>query len=439
MRFRTSASLLVACLWSALCPGASASADVLAGDVIDKTNWEKIEGMVPEPVLNYVKKGDLTIRVGDLAYDPAEYLTSYEKQSLQYLEANRGKYDVNEEDVIVEIQSGKPPDFIEGLPFPEIDPDDPQAGAKVLYNQRYQSYAQGPTAMPYQFRWIGRGGFERSIEGQIKGFPMDGYAPRKASGNKENVERYGILQVMAPFDIAGTNMLLWRYRDTRPDSTFGYIPAIRRVRRLSPANRSDSYIGSDLCVDDAWLYDGKLSSFKWKLLRKQDGLLPFTSREVQPLIKESDRCVTSEGIPCFEINYERKDAQTAPWFPSEKTPLVWVKRPVYVVEGRAKDPYYNYGSQVFWIDAENPLNFVFKVIFDRADEYWKNVWLVWGAVGTEDGSVRTMLPSYMLAVDDRTDHATQLQGFCKDYIYKVFDGLQKEKDYSLAGFQRLCK
>ena len=436
MRFRTIASLVLACLWSTMCPGVSASAEVVAGDVIDKTNWEKIEGMVPEPVLNYVKKGDLTIRVDDLAYDPAEYRHS---TCTQNIESNRGKYDVDEEDVIVEVQSGTPPDFIEGIPFPEIDPNDPKAGTKILYNQRYQNYAQGSQAYPYQFRWVGRGGFERSIEGAYRGFPMDGYPPRKGSGNKENIERYGILQVLAPFDIAGTNLLTWRYRDRRLDSTFGYIPAIRRVRRLSPANRSDAYIGSDLCADDAWVYDGKISFIKWKLLRKQEGLLPFPFKEVKPLIKESKVCVTSEAIPSYEMGYERKDAQTAPWFPSEKTPFVWAKRPVYVVEGRAKDPYYNYGRQIYWLDAGNNLLIVFKVIYDRADEYWKNVWMVWGALSTEDGNITTHLPSYMLCVDDRTEHATQLQGFCNDYIYRLFDSVQKERDYSLAGFQRLCK
>ena len=436
MKFRTIASLVLACLWSTMCPGASASAEVLAGDVIDKTNWEKIEGMVPEPILNYVKKGDLTIRVDDLAYDPAEHrLSSY----TQNIESNRGKYDVNEEDVIVEVQSGKPPDLVVGPPFPEIDPDDPKAGTKILYNHRYQFYAQGPSAMPYQFRWIGRRGLERVIEGGINNFPMDGYATRKGSGNKENVERYALLQVLAPFDIAGTNILTWRYRDTRLDSTFGYIPAIRRVRRLSPANRSDAYIGSDFCLDDPWIYDGKLSSFEWKLLRKQEGLVPYAFKEVQPLIKESNRCVTSEATPSYEMGYERKDAQTAPWFPSDKTPFVWVKRPVYVLEGRSKDPYYNYGKQIFWMDAGNNQIFVFKVIYDRADEYWKNVLLVFGAVGTEDGSVRTHIPSYLLGIDDRTDHATQVQGFCKDYIITLHDSRQKEKDYSLAGFQRLCK
>ena len=72
----------------------------------------------------------------------------------------------------------------------------------------------------------------------------------------------------------GTNILLWRYRDERMDSTFAYVPAIRRVRRMSPANRSDAFLGSDFCVDDAWGYGGKINAFTWKVIKKTDQLLP---------------------------------------------------------------------------------------------------------------------------------------------------------------------
>ncbi len=89
--------------------------------------------------------------------------------------------------------------------------------------------------------------------------------------------------------------------------------------------------------------------------------------------KEGELCTTTTRTPSCEMNYERKDAQTAPWFPSEKNKLVWAKRPVYVVELTAKDPYYNYGKQQIWVDAENSIVVVLKVIYDRADQYWKSI------------------------------------------------------------------
>jgi len=45
--------------------------------------------------------------------------------------------------------------------------------------------------------------------------------------------------------------------------------------------------------------------------------------------------------------------------------MIWVKRPVYIVEGFPKDPYYSYGKQLFYVDREN-FAMYYKVIFDRA-------------------------------------------------------------------------
>jgi hypothetical protein len=405
--------------------------------VIDKTNWEKIGGMVPEQILNYVKKGDLTIRVDDLDFDPREYMSPYDKQ---HLEPNRGKYDLNEEGIIIDVQSGKPPGFIEGIPFPEIDSNDPKAGSKIVFNNFYHSYTQGNIDWPTRIRWVGRGGQERQVDMSFKQFPMDGLPSKKEYTNKENVERYTILQITAPFDIAGTNILLWRYRDTRPDSTFAYIPAIRRVRRMSPANRSDSYVGSDLCVDDAWTFDGKVSSFTWKLLGKQEGLLPYVYKTVQPLSKEGEVWTTTQRSPRIEMNFETKDAKDAPWFPSEKNPLIWAKRPLYVLELTAKDPYYNYGKMQLWVDAGNCHVTVWKVIYDRAGAYWKNVWLVFAGYASEDKSMTLMIPNFMLVVDDRTDHATMIHVRGPEGLpQRFYDTMQKEGDYSLAGFQQLAK
>src|SRR3990172_9519062 len=59
--------------------------------------------------------------------------------------------------------------------------------------------------------------------------------------------------------------------DTR-DSVWAFIPALRRVRAVSPANRSDGYLGSDISGDDGFAFDGKPQDFTWKLIGQRDGL-----------------------------------------------------------------------------------------------------------------------------------------------------------------------
>ncbi|MEW6443649.1 MAG: hypothetical protein AB1640_22130 [bacterium] len=81
-------------------PGASA--EVSPGNVIDRANWQKAEGLLPEPVLNWIKQGDV-LQVGKLSYDPGEYLPP---ACLESLTTNIGKYDIDENGLIVDVNTG---------------------------------------------------------------------------------------------------------------------------------------------------------------------------------------------------------------------------------------------------------------------------------------------------------------------------------------------
>ena len=136
-------------------------ADVEPGDVIDRTNWEKVQGLVPDNVVDWLKRGDYVMEIVELNYDPNDYLPPVVKRSM---EANKGRYDVDENDMMVDVKTGKLPEFIEGIPFPQIDPNDPKAGTKVMYNKFYHTYALGNVNYPFSARWIGRNsGFEREV------------------------------------------------------------------------------------------------------------------------------------------------------------------------------------------------------------------------------------------------------------------------------------
>ena len=54
------------------------------------------------------------------------------------------------------------------------------------------------------------------------------------------------------------------------DSTWAYVPALRRVRATSPANRSDGFLGSDESQDDGQFFDGKVEDFDVEA-RRTDG------------------------------------------------------------------------------------------------------------------------------------------------------------------------
>ena len=428
---RTLGIALISC-WALTLLGTTAWADVVPGDVIDKSNWQKIEGLVPEPLLNWIKQGD-SIKIGELKYNPAEFSPP---ASLDSLTANVGKYDVNEDDIIVDVKTGKLPEFIVGLPFPKIDLDDPKAGQKIMFNKYYYQYSFGNTRAPFRLEWVGRKrGFEREIKAEFCMFVLDSHPAAKKEPKPDNELMLSFARVLYPFDIQGTNVLTWRYRDEREDNTFVYIPAIRRLRRMSPAHRSDSYLGSDMCADDNWGYAGKVGAFDWKVVRKEEKLLPFDEGDpIRLFLNDDGEWETISENRKLVLGYETKGYQGAPWFPIN---VVYVKRPTYVLEIRAKDSYYNYGTQYLWVDADVYMP-TYKVIHDRAGDYWKCGMTVMLALSSGDGKMRMVAPAAQLAVDDRSQHASI--GITTDAENTSFFGAVLERnDFSLGGFQKMCK
>ncbi len=415
-------------------PASTVSADVAPGDVIDKSNWQKIEGLVPEPVLNWVKQGD-SIKVGELKYNPAEFYPFF---ALDSLTVNVGKYGVNADDIIVDAQAGKLPEFIVGLPFPKIDLDDPKAGQKIMFNKYYYQYSFGNTRSSFRLEWIGRTrGFERAIRAEQLMFVLDGHPAAKKEKGPDNELVLTSARVVHPPDVSGTNVLTWRYRDERPDYSHVYMPAIRRLRRMSTSNRSDAFLGSDMCTDDNWGYAGKVGAFDWKVLRKEETLLPFgEGAPVRLFLNDEGEWESDPGDRQIVLGYEKEGYQGAPWF---RTNAIFVKRPTYVLECRARDRYYNYGTQYLWVDADFYMP-VYKVIHDRAGDYWKCVMTFMVALSSEDGKVRMIAPSGQMAVDDRAQHASVgVAGGSEEGESAAFSAVMDRNDFSLAGFLKLCK
>lgn len=409
------------------------TADVTPGDVVDSTNWQNVQDLLPDSVLNWVKKGDLVLSIGKLNYDPNDYWT---EAALGSLEGNKGKYEVSEKGLIVEAATGQTPQHLIGIPFPEVDVKHPRAAYKVMYNRMCYGYTLGNSYYPMRAIWVGRAGYEREVQAAFWTYPMIGHPSTKKEDNSDLIEKFSIVQVVAPYDIAGTNVLTWRYLDDRQDMTYTFVPAIRRVRRMSPANRSDAYLGTDLCVDDGYGYDGKIGAVDWMPVKQREALVPFLDENPQPLeLNKKGEVLSTGAIKDIVYGYQAKNWKGAPWAP---TNVLWVKRDVLVLEFKPKDPYYNYGTQYLWADAKVPFLVYYKVITDRANEDWKTIALCLSGLELPDKKVRFLQGQMYMTVDDRSDHATILSGVTPDLI-AVYNAIQDRNTYSLAGFQNLCK
>lgn len=77
---------------------------------------------------------------------------------------------------------------------------------------------------------------------------------RKNEGDNQR----SVLFFTAPANVRGTAFLVWDYaKDQGDDDQWLYLPAARKVRRISAADRGDYFLGTDFSYDDIKL-DGKL-------------------------------------------------------------------------------------------------------------------------------------------------------------------------------------
>lgn len=406
---------------------------VVPGDVIDATTWAKAVGLVPDEIIGWIQKGEFVLEVGDLQYSPSDCLPPY---ALQAREDNKGRYTVDENDFIVEKDTGTPVQRLIGHPFPEVDLGDPKACQKIVYNCFYTVHANGDFIAYLNTDYIRKSGYERSTKGEMRNLAMVGNPDAVKRENPDNLEKYTLFVAKSPYDIAGAAIMTWRYLDPRKqDNTFAYVPAIRRVRRMSAGNRSDAMFGSDAAVDDAGGFDGKVTSMEWKLLGRQEALIPFASVRLARLVKSREGGWRSPGdVSVMVYGYQKDGWNGASWAPVN---WVWVKKPVVILEAKAKDPYYNYGIQRLWVQTET-WGVAYKTIYDKAGKYWKTFLAQPRYFESEDGAFRMAHAGDQVVIDERSNHATVFRGPMPTDVWKYFVEMDVN-DFSLAGFQKFCK
>jgi len=391
---------------------------VKEGEVYTSSNVDKIKEFLPSSVYSWVKKDEWQIKIGALKYDIGPDWGHMGKWSKN----NSGKYTIGENSEIIEVATGKFPTKMDGLTFPveEIDFSDKEgAPIRLLHNKNSFLWGGGNALGDFVMEWVGGNGYERHVRGQVTLFHF--LQEHNHIPNPNNFKTVQTTVFMEPYDIKGTAQLSWKFLDGQPDRSFAYIPVIRRVKRVSAANRSEPNIGADFCLDDGMGFDGYIGSMKWKLIGEQDYLCPMMKDVPERLIyykKFSDGTWRSvHDAESLKVGYSDPDWKGAPWAILN---AVWVPRSAWVIEFYPKDRYYNYGKQILYIDkrVRSP---VFKIVYNRAGQYWKTVLVMYNCLVGRDKLVGIMSTMYM-AVDDKKHHASMT----------IMDGKYEGKKFELV-------
>jgi len=245
--------------------------------------------------------------------------------------------------------------YTAGIPFTNVDPDDPNCGWKLAWDHFYANPIMANS-------WIAVGDvkiydakrgeidhFEamsaKSIfEGRTIGEPRIGTADDHA--------RY-LLVITKPYDIAGIGVFTKQYNNGKLDDGWAYVKALRRVRRIAGGKSwMDPQPKMDLLNDDNQGVLGYPGWFKsWQCKGKRHILAVTTA-------------------PDPNIPYTFADAVKEDEFPHwNPKGLIWEPREVYVVEGVPPDEH-PYSKKVMYMDTKYPF-YYHGEMYDRKGEFWR--------------------------------------------------------------------
>lgn len=375
----------------------SAWAELKSGEVLSQENWQEAKGLLPDAVLHRFQDGSYQAKVITLP-STLGWGSKFKSAS----EANAGKFSIDAADSLIGNTTNTYPAFLYGYPFPQIDPKDPQAAAKVIYNFLYTLMQADDADRLSNLYWVTPSALERRAEfqGQLLFYGSRFSGP---IANPDAALRKGIIAGFAPPEIFGVVTLEWVYLDPqRWNSLWAYVPELRRVRLVAAANGSDSLFGSDLAHDDPYLFSGKVQYFTWKLVSVREALVPYTLPNPKLLRRADKGYLLEHSQDPLVMGWEKEGWKGKAWWPASYS---LVKRPVWVIEATAKDPQYAYSRQVLWIDRELYIAY-YKEAYERSGQLWRMLLNSVSVAQTPAGDFSLAQPDFTLSVDEQHNHAT---------------------------------
>jgi hypothetical protein len=356
---------------------------VQPGDTITKANADKVKDLVSPGVYWCVQHG-WPMKISETQPIPLRkaFTEATEKYSAQVKLTPDGLGLLN---------------YVAGRPFPTIDVNDKFAPVKIMHNFSMQVTIDDLDLHNFDAD-TGPISDDRPLQVE-RHFLIDHFRrlsyigrlyvdPKPEIPNKEGFHYKETLHpLIEPFDLKGVGFTYYRYIDpAKQDDSWLYLPSLRRVRRLSTAQRSDALFGQDTDQDSYGGYAGQIAWMDWKLLGQKEALAAFHTS-------------------AFPVKWA--DGATDWAFDGE-----WEKRQVYVVEGASKLPQYAYSKRVLYVDKD-----VFAIpysdMYDRGGQLWK-VWVndfshkkeAYPGAALKYDEVTPFIPAIVM-VDMQLEHATK--------------------------------
>ena len=253
--------------------------------------------------------------------------------------------------------------YVAGLPFPSLSDDDPDLAVKLMFNYENRILVddldirnfdcdtgslRSDRGMRVERHFV-LGHFRRLYHvGRLY------HEPKPAWPTPDGIRyRESLHPIIEPFDLKGVGLSYNRYLDPgRQDDSWLYYPLLKRVRRLSTAQRSEALFGQDTDLDSYAGWAGSVAWMDWSLLGRKKLLAPMHTRHFP------GRRATGTADFIFDDTWELRD--------------------LWIIEGRSRLPGYAYSRRIVYLDQQS---FVipYAEMYDHEEQLWKawfNQWKI---------------------------------------------------------------
>ena len=297
------------------------AASIKPGDSITPDNAALVTDLVSPGNFILVKQGmHMMIVASERLEWPPPYKAATEKYAAQTTLNSKGEV----------------ANYVAGLPFPLLDPNDPQAAAKVMWNFSFRpQYSDDVDIRNVEVASFRPGG---SLSGPVEHFTIGHFAfynnmgrtevapmPTDPEANGAGIRyRFGAFPFLEPAELRGYGLIRLRNKDPGvDDNAWFYQPGTRLTRRVRADELSDAmgpndavnhYSGTyanNLDPDSYFGFSAKIENYDYKLI----GLKPMLA------------VVHAENSPAKPCQFDNNRTVC---------PENWEMRQLYAIEATAK-------------------------------------------------------------------------------------------------------
>ncbi len=322
------------------------------GTLLDPSSIDDHDDALDDAMAELVRNGLFTITVGETTSFPSA------KRYVQMTQDNRDSTSLGDEPGILN-------GYVAGRPF-LVPPsfDDPRAGEKIAWNIRY-THAPDSGLLPlfiWKYRDMASGKLERTIKMEAANLRfkhrLDETSGPELPNNPSNIHYAMHLNVLAPYDIRDTQLLIQRPENDRErERAWMYHSSQRRVRRLATGQTTDAFLGSDIMIEDFLGYNGRIMDMKWTYKGTVNKLMAYFNHNDMELVDEVEQ---KDGFRF--IGFHGKGQ----CFPN----VTWQMRKAYILEAEPIDKRHPLSKRIFYVDAQT-FTLSFTKIYDRMGKLWK--------------------------------------------------------------------